>query len=198
VSTGSSIIIIVLMLIMVSLAIPIGFYVYRDANRRGMHAPLWVVIAVLAPGFIGLIIYLIVRGNFADFNCPNCGYPVSIEYIVCPKFGTRLKSACPSCGLPAEADWTVCPKCATPLPSRSQGQSGFIAPVRTRDSALGKIILLIVLVPLLLLIFLIAFSFLNLGVTQHRVELAPSISIEAQPSTEPYYEEKYHEAPIEE
>ena len=33
----------------------IGVYVYRDAKRRNMNAPLWTIIAILAPSLIGFI-----------------------------------------------------------------------------------------------------------------------------------------------
>ena len=83
----------------VFLAVPvlIGVYVYRDASRRRMHAVLWTLIAVLAPAFIGFIIYLLVRGGYSDLECPRCGAPVTEQYVVCPQCGVKLRPACPSC-----------------------------------------------------------------------------------------------------
>jgi len=49
------------------LAIPlvVGILVYRDADKRVDCNPwLWALIAALAPSFVGLIIYLIIRGDF--------------------------------------------------------------------------------------------------------------------------------------
>ena len=44
----------------------IGGNVYRDAKRRQMNAVVWTLVAILAPTFIGFIIYLRVRANYAD------------------------------------------------------------------------------------------------------------------------------------
>ena len=56
-----------LMVVMCALAIPllVGILVYRDADKRVDCNPwLWALIAALAPSFVGLIIYLIIRGDF--------------------------------------------------------------------------------------------------------------------------------------
>ena len=56
------------MVLMCALAIPlvVGILVYRDADKRIDCNPwLWALIAALAPSFVGLIIYLIIRGDFA-------------------------------------------------------------------------------------------------------------------------------------
>ena len=55
------------MVLMCALAIPllVGILVYRDANKRVDCNPwLWALIAALAPSFVGLIIYLIIRGDY--------------------------------------------------------------------------------------------------------------------------------------
>ena len=55
---------IALLLIVFFLALPlvIGVLVYRDASRQAMSSPLlWALLAALAPSFIGLIVYLVVR-----------------------------------------------------------------------------------------------------------------------------------------
>ena len=56
------------LLLLLLIPILIGVYVYRDAKRRQMNAVAWTAIAVLAPTFIGLIIYLLVRRNKYDDN----------------------------------------------------------------------------------------------------------------------------------
>ena len=138
----------------------IGVYVYRDAARRGMNAALWTLIALLAPTFIGLIIYLLVRSNYSDLTCPACAERVTEQYVVCPKCGTKLKASCAGCGFPTEPGWTVCPRCAVPLPEQG---GGHITPVQKKDSALGKILLLVILLPILLIVLIGIFSFLNSG-----------------------------------
>ena len=46
----------------IALPLIIGILVYRDARNQLMSAPLlWAILAALAPSFIGLIVYLVVR-----------------------------------------------------------------------------------------------------------------------------------------
>lgn len=145
------------LLVLLLVPILIGIYVYRDAKRRQMNAPVWTIVAVLAPTFIGLIIYLLVRSNYADLSCPKCGTPVAGEYVVCPQCGTLLRPACPSCRTPVEPDWKVCPKCAAPLPEEARQAA---PPVRRKDSSLWKLLIVIILIPLLL------FSLIVLALTR--------------------------------
>lgn len=135
------------LLILLLVPILIGVYVYRDARRRRMNAVVWTLVAVLAPTFIGFIIYLLVRSGYADLACPRCGAAVSAEYVVCPQCGAALRAACPSCRTPVEPDWKVCPRCAVPLPEEARQAA---APVRRKDKALWKLLIAIVLIPLLL------------------------------------------------
>ena len=145
------------------LAIPIliGVYVWRDANRRGMNAPLWTIVAVLAPGFIGLIIYLLVRGSWSDLRCPACGGPVREDFARCPRCGAKLKADCPGCSAPVEAGWKVCPHCGSPL---AGAEADVAAPVREKDRGLGKILLVVILIPvLLILVLLLSFGAFSAG-----------------------------------
>lgn len=103
------------LLFILMIPILIGVYVYRDASRRKMNAVLWTLIAVVAPSLIGFIIYLLVRGNHSDMECPRCNTPITNQYVVCPKCGAKLRPSCPNCSAPVEVDWAVCPKCATPF-----------------------------------------------------------------------------------
>jgi len=129
----------------------VGVYVYRDARRRDMNAPLWTLIAILAPSLIGFIIYLLVRDNYSDLRCPRCGTTVGVQYVVCPGCGARLRPVCPGCSAPVEPDWRVCPHCAQVLPE-TQGE--IVRPERPRDKTLWKLLLVIVLIPILLLLVL--------------------------------------------
>lgn len=147
---------VVVFLLVAAVLIWIGVYVYRDATRRGMNAVLWTVIAVLAPSLVGFILYLLVRGSDPDCRCPQCGAPVRQEYAACPNCSARLRPACPNCSAPTEAGWRFCPRCAQPLPEVQESVAG---PVRTKDRTLGRILLVVILIPVMLLILLIlAFS----------------------------------------
>lgn len=157
------------MLLVLSVPVIIGVYVYRDAKRRGMNEILWALAAALVPSFIGLLIYLIVRGNYSDLRCPRCETPVTEQYVVCPKCGARLRPACPNCATPVESDWKLCPKCTQPLtdvPMEVQ------YPTRTKDKSLGKVVAIVLIIPILLILLLIlgfsAFSFSGAGSTSMR------------------------------
>lgn len=133
---------------LLTIPVMIGVYVYRDAKRRGMNAMAWTLIAVVAPALIGFIIYLLVRGNYPDLQCPQCAEPVTEQYTVCPHCGAKLRPACPNCSFPVEVDWKVCPKCATPL----EGVEMPLAPPqRQRDRTLSKILIAIIIVPVVLI-----------------------------------------------
>lgn len=142
---------IVLMLIIL-LPFIVGFFVYRDARQRNMNAILWAIVAALAPAFIGLIVYLLVRGNYMNLRCPQCNTPVMETYVVCPKCGAKLRPSCPNCKAPVEPDWKVCPRCTTPLP---EYQADIQTPVRAKDRTGWKLLLVILLVPLLLILLAI-------------------------------------------
>ena len=182
-SSAGNMIVIVLPLLAVFLAIPvwIGVYVYRDAKRRGMNAVLWTIIAVIAPSLIGFIIYLLVRGNYPDLACANCGETVAEDFVVCPNCGAKLRASCPNCAFPVEADWSVCPRCATPLPER---QSDIVSPVRHADKTLWKILVAIIAVPVLLILMLILLAGLNFSSAGAGVAGMMDISIDD------YFEEK--------
>ena len=143
------------------LPILVGVYVYRDAKRRNMNAPLWTIIAILAPSLIGFIIYLLVRGNYSNLKCPRCDATVTEQYVVCPKCGAKLKPSCPNCSTPVELDWTVCPKCAQPLPEM---QNDIVTPFRPKDKTLWKILAAIVIIPVVLILVLgLSFSAVSGG-----------------------------------
>ena len=151
----ASIVSFVYLSVLIVVPILVGVYVFRDASRRGMNAALWTLIAVLVPILVGFIIYLLVRGNYPDLKCPQCGTPVRESYVSCPQCGARLKASCPSCSAPVEPDWKVCPRCASPL---SQDSSNIQTPVRKKDRGLGVVLAVVIIVPLALLLFSL-FSF---------------------------------------
>ncbi len=138
----------VVLVALLTIPIMIGVYVYRDAKRCGMNAMAWTLIAVVAPALIGFIIYLLVRGNSPDLQCPQCAEPVTEQYVICPHCGAKLRPACPNCSFPVEADWKVCPKCAAPLEGVETPPA---PPQRQRDRTLGKILIAIIVVPVALI-----------------------------------------------
>lgn len=168
-----------ILLILFLIPIFIGIYVFQDAKRRNMNAILWTVVAVLVPGLLGFLIYLLVRGNYSDLRCAQCDTPVNPDFVVCPNCGAKLKPACPSCGQAVEADWKVCPHCAHSLPE----QQVVTPPVHTKDRMLWKILLVVFLVPLVLLclIFLGNFIFTGVGGSSSFSEITREQYFKEQP-----------------
>ena len=152
---SAMIVLLPLLALLVGIPVYIGIYVYRDAQRRGMNALLWTLVAVLAPTFTGFILYLLVRGNHESLACPQCGTAVAPDYARCPGCGARLRYACPRCGRLAERDWTVCPYCGEPLP---EDPPDVTPPQRFRDKGLGRVLAAAVLAPVLLALAVIALS----------------------------------------
>ncbi len=109
-------IIAVIIFIVMLVAGPIGYLIYRDAKRLGMNAWMWLLIAIYSPNSIGIIIYLIVRfTEKKKKKCGKCGYPITNDYLTCPKCGHTLKNPCSKCGNAIESDWQVCPHCKNTL-----------------------------------------------------------------------------------
>ena len=127
--------------IMITFAIILApsIWVYNDAQKYGMNAWGWALATFFFSGFIGLVIYLIVRhqardhnayGNYNMYNdysrpqrqqpatvrCPHCGEIVDAAYPHCPRCGEQLKGECPHCHLPIEPTWNRCAHCGEPIP----------------------------------------------------------------------------------
>jgi Double zinc ribbon len=105
-------------------------YVYKDAQRRGMHPVLWtLLVLILSPayGIIGLIIYLLVREPL-PFPCPQCSATVSARYNFCPSCKYNLHPSCPQCRREITANDKFCPQCGTDLAHLPQPSSEPPAP----------------------------------------------------------------------
>ncbi len=141
----------ILMLLLVAvIPVVMGIYVYRDAKKRGMNAVLWTLVSALAPGFIGLIIYLIVRGEHPDLQCAACGKPVSSTFAVCPYCGATLREKCSACGYILESGWTRCAGCGAEIPEEQRSRTTTVG----SGSGLKKLLVLIIIVPLVLMVLL--------------------------------------------
>lgn len=141
-------------LICIAVPVMIGIYVAKDAKARNMNAALWVLIALFAPGFIGLIIYLIVRNDRSALKCPSCGASVKENFSVCPMCGASLKNACERCGYPLEGGWVNCPNCAEPIPPEKQIPA--VTGIEKKDKGLSRVLAAVIAVPLALVILMIS------------------------------------------
>ena len=148
-------VIILAALCLAALAIPvlIGVYVYRDAGKRGMNTVLWTVISVLAPGFIGFIIYLIARSDHTGILCGACGKPVMESYANCPYCGASLKERCDTCGHLLEAGWTRCPGCGSEIPPEKREA---LHVKKSGDKGLKWVLAVVIAVPVILCALLAA------------------------------------------
>jgi hypothetical protein len=63
----------------------VAIWVYKDAEKRGKSGVLWLIIVILL-GLIGLIIWLVVRGekSGSSRHCPNCGRGIPEDARICP------------------------------------------------------------------------------------------------------------------
>ncbi len=103
-------------IVVTSLLMMLG-YVYRDARRRNMNAPLWTLLVfILSPSsmMIGLIIYLLVRDPL-PYPCPRCDTPVGPRFNFCPNCKCDLHPSCPNCKQEIAETDKFCPNCAFEL-----------------------------------------------------------------------------------
>ena len=96
-------------------------YVYQDAKRRGMNAPLWtILILIFFPtwGLIGLVIYFLMREPL-PYPCPQCGTSVSARFNFCPNCKCNLQPSCPQCKREVGELDKFCPYCGNDLATGS-------------------------------------------------------------------------------
>lgn len=64
----------------------ICIWIYRDCARRGENGLLWIIIIFIATPILGLIIYMITRGE-NRLLCRNCGYRIRQSARYCENCG---------------------------------------------------------------------------------------------------------------
>lgn len=163
---------ILMVLLCIVVPILIAIFVYRDAKARGMEPLLWTLLAVFAPGFIGLIVYLVVRRDHFKLMCPRCGSEVQQGFVSCPNCGQKLSANCSHCGTALRPEWKLCPQCGNEV---TAGQS-FASPVMVtpNNKGLGVAIAAILAIPLAILFFAIV-TFVGLRINNSSAESVPGI-----------------------
>lgn len=175
-----SIIAIVLIVLAFSVGITaaICIYVYRDAKRRDMSPALWTIVTFLTPGYIGFIIYLIVRNGheITNLKCPSCDSKVDKSYFVCPYCSEPLKAKCTSCGNPLEAGWDTCPFCGEPISEENRLSPSLNS--KQTDRALSTILILIMIIPLILIILAVVAGNILMFNTPNYSEMLQEFSLD--------------------
>lgn len=146
----------IVIMAVLTIFILIGTYVYKDANARGMNGLLWAIVAMFAPSFIGIIVYLIVRENYTSLSCINCGAQVKPGYNTCPNCGSNLKERCENCGAYVEPEFKVCPNCAHELSHAYQGAVGVVKK-KSSNGPLIAILIVLILIPILVVVAFLLF-----------------------------------------
>lgn len=151
--------VILAILLCISLPIFLGVFVYQDAKARGMEPLMWALIAVLAPSFIGLIIYLVVRRDHVVLNCPNCGGEVQENFVSCPQCRQKLNANCGHCGAALRPEWKLCPQCGTEITETEP----FTPPVISQGAGSKKLMAVVVAI-LLIPVVLVVIAFGGLAI----------------------------------
>ncbi len=98
----------------ISLLLFLFCYIYVDAERRGMKAILWLLLAIFVPDLIGVLIYFLMREPL-PLKCPECGALGNARYNYCPNCGHNYRPTCPQCKQEARPGDHYCPNCAYDL-----------------------------------------------------------------------------------
>ncbi len=133
-SSGLSLAVNLLIVLLVIIWLALVWWTYADARRR-IADPVLVGCATAAALFpyVGAIVYAIVRppeylddvrerdlemqaaeARLAQSGyhlCPYCETPVEKDFLRCPSCLRKLKDPCRVCGKPLEPGWKICPFC---------------------------------------------------------------------------------------
>lgn len=113
-----------IMLVPIGLMIAVGVVVYKDAKAHHLSAGLWTTVAIIAPNFIGVIIYLVVRSNQEKlYTCSNCNTEVKEDYNICPSCKSVFEKICHVCKHAIKNDVAYCPYCGTEVDQQEHMQT---------------------------------------------------------------------------
>ena len=85
-------------------------YISRDAPRRGMSTPMWMVICVVVPSGIGAVLYFLLRLPVLSL-CPSCNTRIESEYHFCPQCAYQVAPCCGNCHRSARITDLYCVYC---------------------------------------------------------------------------------------
>ena len=93
-------------------------YVSKDAPRRMMSKPIWMVVCFVMPAGVGSVLYFLLRQPILS-NCPACGTPIQSGYHFCPQCACQVAAACGNCYRSARPTDLFCVHCGHDLASDS-------------------------------------------------------------------------------
>lgn len=146
-------IVVILLVVLYVLSI---IWVVRDAYLRGATWWVWGIVSLVP--IAGVIAYCLLRPPLLQIDkdeqelevalkkrelmrygeCALCGYPVEIDYVICPNCHTQLKNLCGNCGHALDPAWTICPYCATPVGMVPEAPQQTAASARASRSASSR------------------------------------------------------------
>ena len=117
--------------ILLSLSLVVWTWNDVSSRSRDIFARLLSPLMVLVFNLPGLLLYFILRPQetlaeayereleaealLQDMEqrdvCPECGYNVEPDFVVCPRCEAELRYACISCGRLLQLNWRACPYC---------------------------------------------------------------------------------------
>jgi len=89
-------------------------YISRDVKRRNMSAGLWMLIVLVIPGFIGAIVYFMLRQPMLS-KCPSCSTEVASSFHFCPECQFQMAPVCGQCYRGVQITDVYCVNCGHEL-----------------------------------------------------------------------------------
>ena len=89
-------------------------YISRDAPRRGMSTPMWMIVCVVVPSGIGAVLYFLLRLPVLAL-CPSCHARVESDYHFCPQCAYQVAPCCGKCHRTARVTDLYCVYCGHDL-----------------------------------------------------------------------------------
>ncbi|OCZ49830.1 zinc ribbon domain-containing protein [Dehalobacter sp. TeCB1] len=86
----------------------LALWVYKDAGRRRLNAPLWGLL-LLITNLVGFIVYAIYKQN--NQTCYKCGVSQNKNNTFCSCCGTKINESCEKCGAIVTKQDIYCVRC---------------------------------------------------------------------------------------
>ncbi len=98
----------VVMLLFMLYIIIVALWVYQNARRSGLSAPVWGIVTLFT-NLAGVLVYLIYK--HVNGTCGFCGAVQPRENIYCTECGRKMGNTCDACGHFIKPADRYCPRC---------------------------------------------------------------------------------------